>query len=155
MTAKFSHARRKVKIAAGVAKATSRTNFGLITMQGEIAAACSRNGFLESPFLKKQSQFYPFFGPKTAICPKTKPKQTQFKPKQSQMASMPKCTYTLYWQCIMKIYDYLNEMKTNPKQTQFLSAALFGGFGDTGRKKADLSRRSSEGTKTDEGKQEI
>jgi len=109
-------------------------------------------------YLKKQTQFYAFFGPKTAILPKTKPKQ-------SQIEKQPKWTYTLYWQSVMKKYDDSTEMKTNPKfiaakrsedgQTQFLSAALFGGFGNTGRKKADLSRRSSEGTKTDEEKQEI
>ncbi len=36
------------------------------------------------PFLKKQTQFFPFFSPKTAIWrknePKTKPNQSQFKP---------------------------------------------------------------------------
>ena len=112
MTAKFSHARRKVKIAAGVAKATSRTNFGLITTQGEIAAACSRNGFLGVPFLKKQTQFYAVFSPKTAVCQI----QSQFK------------------------------ANSNPIQTQSC-------HGEAQRRRIagllDLSRRSSEGTKTD------
>jgi len=46
---KFSPARRKVKIAAGIAKAMSRTNFGLTTPPGEIAAVRSKNEFLEVP----------------------------------------------------------------------------------------------------------
>jgi hypothetical protein len=33
------------------------------------------------PYLKKQTQFYPFLSPKTAFCPKTKPIQSQNKPK--------------------------------------------------------------------------
>jgi hypothetical protein len=47
--AKFSLARRKVKIAAGIAKAMSRTNFGLTTPPVEIAAVRSKNEFLEVP----------------------------------------------------------------------------------------------------------
>jgi hypothetical protein len=47
--AKFSPARRKVKIAAGIAKAMSRTNFGLTTPSVEIAAVRSKNEFLEVP----------------------------------------------------------------------------------------------------------
>jgi hypothetical protein len=47
--AKFFPARRKGKIAAGVAKATSRTNFGLTTPPEKIAAVRSRNEFLEVP----------------------------------------------------------------------------------------------------------
>jgi hypothetical protein len=43
--AEFSPARRKVKIAAGIAKATSRTNFGLTTQPEEIAAVRSKNEF--------------------------------------------------------------------------------------------------------------
>ncbi len=35
---------------------------------------------VKNTFLKKQSQFYAFFGPKTPFRPKTKPIQTQFKP---------------------------------------------------------------------------
>jgi hypothetical protein len=86
MPAKFSHARRKVTIAAGVAKATSRTNFGLITKHVEITAACSRNEFLGVPFLQKQTQFMRFLGQKRLFGGKTNPKQTQTKP----MALMPK-----------------------------------------------------------------
>ncbi|MCP4607217.1 MAG: hypothetical protein GY845_00690 [Planctomycetes bacterium] len=47
--AKFSPARRKVKIAAGIAIAMSRTNFGLTTSPEEIAAVRSKNEFLEVP----------------------------------------------------------------------------------------------------------
>jgi hypothetical protein len=47
--AKFSPARRKVKIATGIAKAMSRTNFGLTTPPEEIAAVRSKNGLLEVP----------------------------------------------------------------------------------------------------------
>ncbi len=49
--AKFSPARRKVKIAAGIAKAMSRTNFGLTTKLEEIAAVRSKNEFLEVPII--------------------------------------------------------------------------------------------------------
>ncbi len=48
--AKFSPARRKVKIAAGIAKAMSRTKFGLTTPPEEIAAVRSKNEFLEVPY---------------------------------------------------------------------------------------------------------
>ena len=47
---KFSPARRKVKIAAGIVKAISRTNFGLTTPLEENAAGRSRNEFLDVPF---------------------------------------------------------------------------------------------------------
>ena len=47
--AKFSSARRMVKIAAGIAKAMSRTHFGLTTQPEEIAAVRSKNEFLEVP----------------------------------------------------------------------------------------------------------
>jgi hypothetical protein len=47
--AKFSSARRKVKIATGIAKAMSRTNFGLTTPPEEIAAVRSKNEFFEVP----------------------------------------------------------------------------------------------------------
>jgi len=47
--AKFSPARRKVKIAAGIAKAMSRTKFDLTTPPEEIAAVRSKNEFLEVP----------------------------------------------------------------------------------------------------------
>jgi hypothetical protein len=47
--AKFSSARRKVKIATGIAKVMSRTNFGLTTSPAEIAAVRSKNEFLEVP----------------------------------------------------------------------------------------------------------
>ena len=47
--AKFSRLWRKVKIAAGIAKAMSRTNFGLTTPPEEIAAVHSKNEFLEVP----------------------------------------------------------------------------------------------------------
>jgi hypothetical protein len=50
--AKFSSARRKVKFAAGIAKAMSRTNFGLTTPSVEIAAVRSKNEFLEVPIIK-------------------------------------------------------------------------------------------------------
>ena len=48
--AKFSPARRKVKIAAGIVKAMSRMNFGLTTPPEEIAAVRSKNEFLEVPY---------------------------------------------------------------------------------------------------------
>ena len=47
--AKFHLARRKIKIALGIAKAISRTNFGLTTSLEEIAAVRSKNEFLEVP----------------------------------------------------------------------------------------------------------
>jgi len=47
--AKYSPARRKVKFAADIAKAMSRTNFGLTTPPVEIAAVRSKNEFLEVP----------------------------------------------------------------------------------------------------------
>ena len=46
---KFSPARRKVEIATGIAKAMSRTHFGLTTMPVEISAVRSKNEFLEVP----------------------------------------------------------------------------------------------------------
>ncbi len=112
MPAKFPHARRKVKIAAGVAKATSRTHFGLITMQGEIAAACSRNGFLESPFLKKQTQFFPILAQKRL-----------FGEKQSQNKPNSKPNLYLFMQNEPKLPPFSAQkprfhQKTNPKQTQ-------------------------------------
>ena len=48
--AKFFPARRKVKIAAGIAKTMSRTNFGLTAQPVEIAAVRSKNEFLEVPY---------------------------------------------------------------------------------------------------------
>jgi hypothetical protein len=45
--AKFSRLWRKVKIAAGIAIAMSRTNFGLTTPPEEIAAVRSKNEFFE------------------------------------------------------------------------------------------------------------
>ena len=51
--AKFSPTRRKVKIAADIAKATSRTNFGLTTPPAEIAAVRSKNEFLDAPLTEK------------------------------------------------------------------------------------------------------
>jgi len=54
-SAKFSTARRKVKIAAGIAKAILRTNFGLTTPQVKIAATCSRNEFLEVPLILRNA----------------------------------------------------------------------------------------------------
>ena len=54
--AKFSPARRKVKIAAGIAKAMSRTNFGLTTPTEEIAAVRSKNEFLEVPIRINKSK---------------------------------------------------------------------------------------------------
>ncbi len=47
--AKFSPSRRKVKIAAGIPQAMSRTKFGLTTPPEEIAAVRSKNEFLEVP----------------------------------------------------------------------------------------------------------
>jgi hypothetical protein len=49
--AKSSRLWRKVKIAAGIAKAMSRTNFGLTTPPEEIAAVRSKNEFFEVPFI--------------------------------------------------------------------------------------------------------
>ena len=51
--AKFSPARRKVKIAAGIAKAISRTKFGLTTLLAEIAAVHSKNEFFEVPLINR------------------------------------------------------------------------------------------------------
>ena len=48
--AKFSPARRKVKITTGIAIAISRTNFGLTTPPVEIAAGRSKNEFFEVPY---------------------------------------------------------------------------------------------------------
>jgi len=45
----FSLTRRRFKIAAVVAKATSRTNFEPTTQREEIAAVRSKNEFLEVP----------------------------------------------------------------------------------------------------------
>ena len=47
--AKFSPTRRRVKIATGIAKAMSRTHFGLTTQPEEIAVVRSKNEFLEVP----------------------------------------------------------------------------------------------------------
>ena len=47
--AKFYSARRKAKIATGIAKAMSRTHFGLTTPTNEIAAVRSKNECLEVP----------------------------------------------------------------------------------------------------------
>ena len=47
--AKFPLARRKAEIAAGIAKAMSRTHFGLTTLPAEISAVRSKNEFLEVP----------------------------------------------------------------------------------------------------------
>ena len=47
--ARFLPARRNAEMAAGVAEATSRTDFGLTTPPTEIAAGRSENGFLEVP----------------------------------------------------------------------------------------------------------
>jgi hypothetical protein len=52
--AKFSPERRKVKIAAGIAKAMSRTNFGLTTPPVEIAAVRSKNEYLEVPLRREE-----------------------------------------------------------------------------------------------------
>ncbi len=49
--AKFYSARRKVKIATGIAKVMPRTHFGLTTSTNEIAAVRSKNEFLEVPFI--------------------------------------------------------------------------------------------------------
>ncbi len=49
--AKYSPARRMVKITAGIVKAMSRTQFGLITPPAEISAVRSKNEFLEVPFI--------------------------------------------------------------------------------------------------------
>jgi hypothetical protein len=49
--AKFYPARRKVEIAAGIAKAMSRTFFDLTTPSEEIAAVRSKNEFLEVPYI--------------------------------------------------------------------------------------------------------
>ena len=48
---KFSPARRKVKIAAGIVKAMSRTQFGLTTPPADIAAVRSKNEFLQVPII--------------------------------------------------------------------------------------------------------
>ena len=52
--AKFSPARRKVKIGADIAKAMSRTKFGLTTPLEEIAAVRSKNEFFEVPLISIQ-----------------------------------------------------------------------------------------------------
>ena len=53
--AKFSTARRKVEIAAGIAKAMSRTNFGLTTLPEEIVAVRSKNEFFEVPIMIEEN----------------------------------------------------------------------------------------------------
>jgi hypothetical protein len=68
------------KIAAGIAKAILRTILRPTTPQMEIEAACSKNGFLEVPFLKKQTQFSPFFAQKPRSGEKTNPIRTQNEP---------------------------------------------------------------------------
>ena len=47
--AKFLSARRMAEMAAGVAKATSRTDFGLTTPTTVIVAGRSKNEFFEVP----------------------------------------------------------------------------------------------------------
>ena len=54
--AKSFPARRKAKIAAGIAKAMSRTHFGLTTSPEEIAAVRSKNEFLEVPLTFNNQQ---------------------------------------------------------------------------------------------------
>ena len=61
--AKFSPARRKAKIAAGIAKAMSRTQFGLTTPPAEIAAVRSKNEFLEVPLSLAGGIFFALFWP--------------------------------------------------------------------------------------------
>jgi hypothetical protein len=53
--AKFPLARRKVKIATGIAKAMSRTHFGLTTPPEEVTAVRSKNEFLEVPFIVRKT----------------------------------------------------------------------------------------------------
>ncbi len=60
--AKFFPARRKVKIATDIAKAMSRTKFGLTTQPEEIAAVRSKNGFLEVPLIKESFHKVSFEG---------------------------------------------------------------------------------------------
>ena len=61
--AKYSPARRKVKIAAGIVKAMSRTKFGLTTPPEEIAAVRSKNEFLEVPLSLPGGIFFALFWP--------------------------------------------------------------------------------------------
>ena len=67
----------------------------------------------------------PRFQPKNHDFPK---KRTQNEPKQSQLDICQKWTYTLYWQSVIKISDYLTEMKTNPilGKVPLLLQAVFG-----------------------------
>jgi hypothetical protein len=54
--AKSSPTRRKVKIAAGIAKAMLRTNFGLTTPSVEIAAVRSKNEFFRGSLNKNRTR---------------------------------------------------------------------------------------------------
>ena len=70
------------KIAAGIAKAISRTILRPTTQQVEIAADCSENGFLEVPFLCKTNPIFRNSGRKTMIIQKNEPNSN---PIQSQI----------------------------------------------------------------------
>jgi hypothetical protein len=59
--AKFSRLWWKVKIAAGIAKAMSRTKFDLTTPPEEIEAVRSKNEFLEVPLKCAQDFLYCYY----------------------------------------------------------------------------------------------
>ena len=44
----------------------------------------SENSWIKTTYLKKQTQFFPVFTPKTTIPPNPNPIQSQFKPNQTQ-----------------------------------------------------------------------
>ncbi len=104
--------------------------------QRNLRLRMNRSTFVEKPlqihpFLKKQTQFFPVFSPKTTICPKTKPIQTQSNPIfgfiQSWKYSVNQC------ESVSKIIPFYAKRtqtssfsaqkqqfspKTNPKRTQ-------------------------------------
>ncbi len=79
--------------------------------------------FVESPlqihlFLKKQTQFFLVFGPKTAIYPKNKPKTNPIQTQSNPICTRPKmslCPFIIKRYENIRLYDRNeNEPKTNP-----------------------------------------
>ncbi len=83
--------------------------------QCQFTLICENLWLNYKPFLKKQTQFFPFLSPKTAFCPKTKPikaNQSQFKP--NFIPFYAKQTQTSLFSTQKQQFS----PKTNPKQTQ-------------------------------------
>jgi len=71
------------------------------------------------PFYAKQSQFSPFFGPKTRFCPKTNPIQTQNK---ANSKPIYRTTEMSVYPTLTRVYErngIFAARKTKPKQSQF------------------------------------